>query len=111
MHKFTLSAMVASLMVLGGAVQAQSLCETLGDSPAVGLCNAYCVHMDCDLINDGDPFSSPQASEAACRNVAASFLSLHTGVSRTLVDIVAAIKILDGFCTVTCPDGEVPPCV
>ncbi len=112
MRRFTLSAMVASLMVLGGAAQAQDRCDILGDYTEAGLCSAYCAAMDCDLIGDGDPFSSPQASEAACRNVAASFLSLLTGVSRKLVDIVAAIEILDNLCTgvETCPDGEVPPC-
>ena len=110
MHRFTFSIMFAALMVLGGAAQAQDFrCDNLGDFPEAGLCDAYCVAMDCDLINDWDPLSSPQASEAACRNVAATFLSFLTGVPRREVDPVVAMDTLDNeYCA--CPGGEVPPC-
>ena len=111
MHRYILSLMVAALMVLGGAAQAQDACSQLGDFPEAGLCNAYCVAMDCDLINDADPLSSPQASEAACKNVAVSFLSLHDGIPRRDVDPVAAMNTLDDeHCTGQCPGGGVPPC-
>ena len=108
MRRLTLSAMVAALMVLGGAAQAQDSCHRLGDVPEAGLCGAYCGAMDCDLINDGDVFTSPQASENACRNVAASFLSLLDGVPRRDVDLVEAMSTLDFFCP-DCPPGTIPP--
>ena len=108
MHRYTFSVMFAALMLLGGAVQAQDRCDTLGDFPEAGLCNAYCTAMGCNLINDGDPLSSPQASEAACRNVAATFLSFRDGVPRRDVDPVVAMNTLDnGFCK--CPPDTVPP--
>ena len=104
MRRFTLSAMVASLMVLGGAAQAQDRCDILGDYTEAGLCSAYCAAMDCDLIGDGDPISSPQASEAACRNVAVSFFSFLTGVPQRDVNPVEAMDMLDNdFCSSVCP--------
>jgi len=36
---------------------------------AFGLCSAYCEAMDCDLANDGDPNTSPNASNTACGNI------------------------------------------
>ncbi len=47
--------MFAALMLFGGAAQAQDICDTLGDYPEAGFCDAYCVAMDCDLIGDADP--------------------------------------------------------
>ena len=111
MHRITLSTMFAVLMVFGGVAQAQdSLCDNLGDYPEAGLCDAYCVAMDCDLIGDGDPLSSPQASEAACRNVAATFLSFLDGVPRREVDPVVAMDTLDDeYCRVGCRPPDCDP--
>ncbi len=116
MHRFTLVPMMfASLMVLSGAAQAQDKCDdpNLGLFPAeVSMCQAYCTHMDCDNINDGDPLSSPQASQNACGNVAVSLIAIVEGIARRDVDPVEAMSTLDDvYCPELCPDGSLPPCV
>src|SRR6478672_895424 len=40
---------------------------------AYGHCNAYCEAMDCDLANDGDPSTNPNASATACSKVRSKF--------------------------------------
>ena len=99
MYKFTLSMMFAALMVLGSAAQAQDRCDRLGQSTEASLCRVYCRTLDCDSINDGDPFTAPQASENGCRNIAANFLAKLDGVKKTDVDPVEAMEVLDfGHC-------------
>lgn len=111
MRRLILVPIFAALMVLGGAAQAQDICDDpfFELFPAeVGLCRAYCTHMECDLINDGDPLSAPQASANACGNVAVSFFALLDGVKRGDVDLGAAVTELDvSFCD---PDSCPPNC-
>ena len=107
MHRYILSVTVASLMMLGGAAQADDICSGLGDFPESGLCDAYCVAMDCDLLDDDNESTSPQASEAACEQVAISFYSFLEGIPRSQVVPEHAICILDNnFCW---PRHDVPP--
>ncbi|MCP3961581.1 MAG: hypothetical protein GY719_27380 [bacterium] len=47
--------------------------------PAFGLCNAYCEAMDCELANDGDPNTNPNANERACERVLARFVDATNG--------------------------------
>lgn len=70
------------LLLASGAVLAQTpdgvppALETVCDretGSAFGWCNAYCEAMDCDLANDGDPLTEPNASAAACRKVRTRF--------------------------------------
>ena len=105
MHRFTFSVVIAALMALSGAAQAVDLCDTLGDYPETGLCQAYCSGMNC-----GSP--DARATEAACRNVATTFASFSLGISRrdvTSGETDDAINLLDNnLCR--CPDGTFLPC-
>ena len=48
--------------------QAQGLCGRESGA-AYGLCNAYCVHMECES-------KEPQASDKACKKVAERFFDI-----------------------------------
>jgi hypothetical protein len=50
----------------------ETVCDSLADGAAWGLCNAYCEAMDCDSAD-------PRASDAACQHVLGSFLALESG--------------------------------
>lgn len=93
--------LVAALAVLVAApVAAQTpdglppALETVCDAEsgaAFGWCNAYCEAMDCELANDGDPLTTPNASANACNKVRTKFQQ-QTG--------------RDMPCEVTCPCSE-----
>jgi len=71
------------------------------------MCHAYCTHLNCDTILDGNPLSTPQGSENACGNIALSLMSLVLNVKRSEIDVVEAMDELDEF---HCFDGCLPPC-
>ena len=108
MHKYILSVIFASLLMLGGAAQAANICDTLGDYPEAAFCEAYCVAMNCDLTDENGETSSSQASAAACSKVATNFISFLDLIPRSEVDPVAAMDTLDNdYCT--CTGGGCPP--
>lgn len=43
---------------------------------AFGLCNAYCEAMDCELLDDGDDETWPNASTTACLRVKVNFIKV-----------------------------------
>ena len=51
------------------------MCDLLSGA-AFGLCNAYCEAMDCELLDDGDDTTFPNASEQACLQVKDSFIRI-----------------------------------
>ncbi|MCA9651021.1 MAG: hypothetical protein H6712_24690 [Myxococcales bacterium] len=57
---------------------AESICDGY-EGKAWGLCNAYCEAMDCELANDGDPSTEPNASAQACSQVASKFDQVSDG--------------------------------
>jgi len=70
------------LLLASGGARAQTpdgvppALETVCDretGSAFGWCTAYCEAMDCDLANDGDPLTEPNASAAACGQVLTRF--------------------------------------
>jgi len=73
----------------------------------VGMCHAYCTHLDCDKILDGDPMSAPQASEMACANVAISLMSMVRDMKRSEIDPVEAMETADHYYCCGCVG---PPC-
>lgn len=78
----TLVALAALLAVPAAAQTPDGLppaLETVCDAEsgaAFGWCNAYCEAMDCELANDDDPLSEPNASAAACGKVRTKFQQL-----------------------------------
>ncbi len=68
----------------------ETVCDHLSGA-AFGLCNAYCEAMDCELLDDGDPFTFPNASAQACLKVKDNFIKI-TGQASLPCDI--------------CPPGE-----
>lgn len=80
--KATLILTGALLLTCTGAALAQTpdgmppALETVCDTEtgaAFGWCNAYCEAMDCELANDGDPLTEPNASANACGKVRSKF--------------------------------------
>ncbi len=57
----------------------ETVCDELSGA-AFGLCNAYCEAMDCELLDDGDESTSPNASEKACLRVKNNFIKI-TGLA------------------------------
>ena len=47
----------------------ETVCNTQMSGAPFGLCNAFCEAMDCELENDGDPLTEPNASSTACNRV------------------------------------------
>ena len=76
------------------------------NSGEIGMCRVYCWHMECDLINDGDPLSAAQASQNACANVAVGLVSRILQVHRSEVDPDEAMDILNNDHHIPCA----PPC-
>jgi hypothetical protein len=100
--KTCLTLAFALLLIGTGAALAQTpdgltpALETVCDAEtgaAYGLCNAYCEAMDCELANDSDPFTEPNASATACSKVRTKFQQT-TGH--------------DMPCEVSCPCANVP---
>jgi hypothetical protein len=50
----------------------ETVCD-METGAAFGWCNAYCEAMDCELANDGDPLTEPNASATACSKVRTKF--------------------------------------
>jgi hypothetical protein len=100
--KSLLTLTFALLLTGAGAALAQTpdgippSLETVCDAEtgaAYGHCNAYCEAMDCELANDSDPATTPNASANACAKVRGKFQQT-TG--------------RDVPCEVTCPCANVP---
>ena len=53
----------------------EEVCDIFSGA-AFGLCNAYCEAMDCELLDDGDEFTSPNASATACLKVKDNFIKI-----------------------------------
>ena len=110
-YRTLLGALVgAGISFTAGPVLANDNCDNprFGLFPGeVGMCRAYCSHLDCDNIFDGDPLSSPQASQNACINIAISFMSMVLDLKRWEIDPVDAIVTLDSN---HCIAGCIPPC-
>lgn len=70
----------------------ETVCDAETGS-AYGHCNAYCEAMDCELANDSDPLTTPNASATACSKVRSKFRQT-TG--------------RDVPCEVTCPCADIP---
>ena len=80
--KAHLTLIFALLLVCTGAAVAQTpdglppALETVCDAEtgsAFGWCNSYCEAMDCELANDSDPLTEPNASATACGKVRTKF--------------------------------------
>ncbi len=91
-----------ALLLVGTGVLAQTpdglppAGETVCDNEsgaAYGLCNAYCEAMDCELANDSNPNTEPNASATACSKVRSKFQNI-TG--------------RDIPCEVSCPCTSIP---
>ena len=87
--------LAAVMLLSGGATYAQTadgqtpaeevVCDHLSGA-AYGLCTAYCEAMDCELLDDGDDTTSPNASEKACLRVKNNFIKI-TGEASLPCDI------------------------
>jgi hypothetical protein len=53
----------------------ETVCDIYSGA-AFGLCNAYCEAMDCELLFDDDPETSPNASATACMKVLDNFIKI-----------------------------------
>lgn len=53
----------------------ETVCDVYSGA-AFGLCNAYCEAMDCELLDDGDDFTNPNASVNACMKVKDNFMKI-----------------------------------
>ncbi len=90
------------LLTFGAAAKAEDKCDTIGDYPEAGLCKAYCSAMKCDSLTDA------KATEAACRNVATTFVSFRLIKPRRDVTsgetADAIVELNTNLCCVTdCP--------
>ena len=105
MYKYLLAMLVASFMALSNAATAEDQCDTLGNSPEAGLCQAYCSGMNCD-----SPAES-KATESACRDVATNFSALILSKRRNDVTVGEIDFATDQLHTELCVPCIPPDCV
>jgi hypothetical protein len=99
---------IGIMMGGAGALQAQTadgftpaeeeVCDIFSGA-AFGLCNAYCEAMDCELLDDGDELTSPNASATACLKVKDNFIKI-TGLGALPCDCYADPGQEGCFCQV-----------
>ena len=105
----------------------ETVCDPLSGA-AFGLCNAYCEAMDCELLDDGDPETSPSASPKACYRVKNNFIKVTGEVPpcdcppdngqlgcpcEADLDCLDELSCDDGICMPGgCPPGDLGcPCI
>lgn len=120
---------VLFLLVATGGITSPATAQTPDDEPpsleaicdletgaAYGTCNAYCEAMDCELLTDGNPETSPNASEKACMRVKANFVK-KTGIETLPCEVedcpvgeLGCPCFPDGSCDEgECDDTQTPP--